>query len=164
MIARCNLTDGDYRAFRRHILFRCYKVHWLYGGLLVLLLALTWFGSNPEETVTDKVYLTIGMIFILGVLGLVLFFILQTIRRFTGTRFRGPVGEHVFEVSDDGLTESNANGRVETRLSAIRRVDETPKHFFVITDAGIGHIIPKRDLESTDVLRALQSRIRKSAG
>ena len=164
MTARCNLDDSDYRAFRRHVLFRYRKIHWLYGGMLVLILLLTWFGGRPEETVTDKIYLLIGGAVIFGGACLVFYLILKLVSRFTGARFRGTVGEHVFEISDEGLTESTANGKMETRLGGIRRIDETPQHFFVITTTGIGHVIPKRNLESPDALRALQSKVTKSAG
>jgi hypothetical protein len=163
MTITCNLTDADYRAFRRHVMFRYRKIHWLYGALLVLLLALTWFGGKPEETVTDKIYLLIGSAFIFGGLAAAFLFVLWLVGRFTGTRFRGPTGQHVFEISDDGLTESSVNGKVETRLAAIRRVDETQTHFFVISSAGIGHVIPKRELQSADALRTLQSRVTKGA-
>lgn len=159
MIERCKLQESDYRAFRRHVLFRYRKIHWLYGGMLALILVLTWFGARPEETVADKIYLLIGGVVIFGGGGLVFYLILRGISRFTRTRFRGTTGEHVFEISEDGLTESNANGKIETRLSGIKRIDETPRHFFVITTAGMGHVIPKRDLESSDALRALQSRV-----
>jgi hypothetical protein len=164
MTAHCELTDSDYRAFRRHVLFRYRKIHWLYGGMLALILSLTWFGGRPEETTTDKIYLLIGGVVIFGGAGLVFYFILRLVSRFTGTRFRGTTGKHVFEISDDGLTESNANGKIETRLGGIRRIDETPQHFFVITTTGMGHVIPKRELESSDALRSLQSRVMKGAG
>ncbi|HWQ92664.1 MAG TPA: YcxB family protein [Clostridia bacterium] len=162
MTAPCKLEDADYRAFRRHVLFRYRKIHWLYGGMLVLILSLAWFGGRPEETVADKIYLLIGSAVIFAGAGLVFYFVLLLISRFTGARFRGTVGEHVFEISDEGLTESNANGKIETRLGGIRRIDETTQHFFVLTTTGMGHVIPKRDLTSFDALRALQSRVAKN--
>lgn len=164
MIARCNLDYSDYRAFRRHVMFRYRKIHWLYGGMLALILLLTWFGGRPEETTTDKIYALIGGAVVFGGAGLVFYFILRVISRFTGGRFRGTTGEHVFEISDDGLTESNTNGKIETRLGGIRRIDETAQHFFVITTTGMGHVIPKRALESPNALRVLQSRVTKPAG
>jgi hypothetical protein len=164
MTAHCKLDDSDYRAFRRHVLFRYRKIHWLYGGMLALILLLTWYGGRPEESVTDKIYLLIGGVVIFGGAGLVFYLVLRLVSRFTGARFRGTTGEHVFEISDDGLTESNANGKIETRLGGIRRIDETSQHFFVITTTGMGHVIPKRDLESPDALRTLQSRVTKGAG
>ncbi len=163
MIIRCNLDDSDYRAFRRHVMLRCYRVQWLFGGMLALVLLLTWFGGRPEETTTDKGYLLIGTIIIFGGGSLLFYFLLRLLSRFTGGRFRGTTGEHVFEISNDGLSESNANGKVETLLRGIRRVDETAQHFFIITTTGLGHVIPKRTLESSDALRDLQSRVRKGA-
>jgi hypothetical protein len=161
MTAHCNLDDSDYRAFRRHVLFRYRKIHWLYGGMLALILLLTWLGGRREEAVGDKIYLLVGAVVIFGGAGLVFYLLLRLISRFTGARFRGTVGEHVFEISDEGLTEANANGKIETRFGGIRRIDETPRHFFVITTTGMGHVIPKRDLVSSDALRALQSRVRR---
>ena len=160
----CKLDDSDYRAFQRHVLFRYRKIHWYFGVMLVLLLVLTWFGGRPEETIIDKIYALIGGVVIFGGVGLVLYLVLQHISRFTGTRFHGTTGDHVFTISDDGLIESNANGTTETRLGGIRRIDETSQHFFVMTTTGMGHVIPKRDLESFDALRALQAEITRRAG
>ncbi len=161
MTTHCNLNDADYRAFRRHVMFRYRKIHWFYVAMLALILLLTWFGGRPEEAVRDKIYGLIGGVIVFSGAGLLFFLVIRLISRLTGARFRGTVGEHVFEILDDGLTESNANGKIETRLSGIRRIDETAQHFFVITSTGMGHVIPKRDLESLDALRALQSRVTK---
>jgi hypothetical protein len=164
MTARCNLNDSDYRAFRRHVMFRYRKIHWLYGAMLALVLLFTWLGGGSGESVRDKVYGLIGGVIIFGGVGLLFFLVLRLISRFIGASFRGTIGEHVFEISDDGLTESNANGKIETRLGGIRRIDETAQHFFVITMTGVGHVIPKRDLESPDALRALQARVTRGPG
>ena len=163
MTAVCDLIDSDYRAFRRHVLFRYRKIHWLYGGMLALLLLFIWLGGKPEETTRDKISTSIGIVVGFGGFTLISLLVLRVISRFTGARFRGTVGQHVFEISEDGLTESNANGKIETRLTAIRRVDETPQHFFVITTTGIGHVIPKRDLENADTLRVLRTKVAKAA-
>jgi len=164
MTVRCNLDASDYRAFHRHVLFRYRKIHWLYGGMLALILLITWLGGPPEETVTDKIHALIGGVVLFGGAGLVFYIILRLISRFTGGRFRGTTGEHVFEISDDVLVETNRNGRIETRLGGIRRIDETARHFFVLTTTGMGHVIPKRGLESPDALRALKSRVGKGPG
>ena len=157
MTARCNLNDSDYRAFRRHVLFRYRKIHWLYGGMLALLLLLTWCGGKPEESIKEKGFALVGVVVVFGGLALAFLLILRLISRFTHSRFSGTVGEHVFEFTEDGLTETNVNGRIETRVTAIRRIDETAQHFFVVTTTGMGHVIPKRDLQSTDALRVLQT-------
>jgi len=165
-MAQCDLKDSDYRAFRRHVLFRYRKVHWLYGGLLAIILLLTWRGGSPEETTANKIFTLIGGVIIFGGFYLVYFLILKLISRFTRTGFAGVLGPHIFEISDDGLTESNANGKVETRLAGIKRIDETSNHIFVVSASGIGHVIPKRDLEGSDalrLLRELQSKVIKGA-
>ncbi len=66
MTATCNLTERDCRAFRRHVLFRYRKVHWWYGAMLALVLALSWLGGKPEETLADKILLLIGGAIIFG--------------------------------------------------------------------------------------------------
>jgi hypothetical protein len=129
MIAHCNLDDSDYRAFRRHVIFRYRKIHWLYGGLLIVILLLTWFGGQPEETIADKVFLLIGGVIIFGGFGLAFYLILRLISRFTGTHFRGTVGEHVFEISEDGLRiithedYGRAEGSCDYRCDGVRSRD-----------------------------------------
>ena len=159
MTAHCTLNEPDYRAFRRHVLFKYRKIHWIYGGVLLLILALTWFGGKPEETVTEKVHTLIGGVVVFGVAGVVIYGVIWLVNRFTGRRFAGTTGTHAFEFSDDGITESNSNGKIETRLAGIRHIDETPSHFFVITTTGLGHVIPKRELASVDALRLLKARV-----
>jgi hypothetical protein len=156
MIVRCNLSASDYRAFQRHVLFRYRKIHWVFGALLTFLMLVTWFGG---ESTSDKINGLVGVIVVFGAISALLFLVL----RFVGSRFRGTVGEHVFDISEAGITESNASGKVETHLSGIRNVDETKTHFFVITGAGLGHVLPKRDLEQTEPLRLLQAAVRGRA-
>jgi hypothetical protein len=160
MTVRCNLTEADYRAYRRHVFFRLRKMHWLYGGLLVLLLLITWLGGKPDENVTEKAFVLGGVLMMFGLICGITMVAFWAIRRFTGTRFRGPTGEHVFEISDSGLREANSLGATETRLAGIRRIDETSHHFFVFTTSGTGHIIPKQNAEILDALRALKEQLK----
>ena len=113
-------------------MFRYRKIHWLYGGMLALLLLLTWLGGKPEETTTERVFALVGVVVVFGGFALIFLLVLRVISRFTGARFRGTLGQRAFEISEDGVTESNTNGRIETRVSGIRRIDETPHHFFII--------------------------------
>ena len=126
--------------------------------MLTLLLLFTWFGK-PETSTKERLYALVGVVVVSGGFALALLLVLRIISQFTGAGFRGTLGEHVFEFTEDGLTETNANGKIETRAAAIRGIDETPKHFFVITTTGLGHVIPKRDLQNMDALRVLQSRV-----
>ena len=155
MTVRCDLTDADYRAFRRHVLFRVRKIHWLYAILLALLLAVSWFGAKPGETATEEVYVLAGNAIVFGLICGVCWLAFWAIRRFTGMGFRGTLGEHVFEITDSGLTNANAVGRTETRFLGIKRVDETARHFFVFTTSGTAHIMPKRYPEVSDAVLAL---------
>jgi len=127
--------------------------------MVSLLLALTWFGGRPEETVTHKLFTLLAGVIFFGGAALVLYVILRLVSHFMRTRFSGTLGEHVFEITGDALTETNSNGRIETRFGAIRRIDETTHHFIVITSTGLGHVIPKRDLENPSALRELRSKI-----
>ncbi len=135
-------------------------MHWLYGTLLGLLLFITWLGGKPDETASKKLYVLMGVAMMFGLICGITWVVFWAIRRFTGTRFRGPTGEHVFEISDAGLTEANALGTTETRLIGIRRIDETMRHFFVFTTSGTGHIIPKQHAEIVDAMRTLKEQVK----
>jgi hypothetical protein len=159
MTARCTLIASDYRAFQRHVLFRYRKIHWVYGGLLTIILLTNWFGARPEATPAEKIATLVLSIIIFS--GLVA--VLSVIVHFLGARFRGTLGEHIFDISETGITESNASGKIETQVAGIRGVDETKNHFFVVTKAGLGHVLPKRDLETSEPIRALQAAVRARA-
>lgn len=160
MTITCELTKEDYRAFQRHVMFRIRKLHWFYIAMVTGLLLLTWFGGKPEETVTEKIYLLVGTLVLFGVFGGLVMLIFWLISRLGGARFQGPLGEHIFTLTPEGITESSSFGTVETKVAAIRRVDETAKHFFVISAAGLGHIIPKRGLTATEALRELRAQVK----
>jgi hypothetical protein len=159
MTARCTLIASDYRAFQRHVLFRYRKIHWVYGGVLTIILLVSWFGAPPEATRAEKISTLVGSVIIFS--GLVA--VLSVIVHFLGSRFRGTLGEHIFDISEAGITESNASGKIETHVVGIRGVDEAKNHFFVITKSGLGHVLPKRDLETSEPIRALQAAVRTRA-
>lgn len=156
MTVRCVLIPADNRAFQRHVLFRYRRVHWLYVGMLALLLSVTWFGAPPEDSTAVKISGFLGTTVIFGVL----IGVLLLVARFTGSRFRGTVGDHLFEISEQGITEVNDNGRIETHNNGIRSIDETDDYFFVVTKTGLGHVIPKHALQTADEIRSLQTAIR----
>jgi hypothetical protein len=160
MTITCELTKEDYRAFQRHVMFRIRKTHWLYIVMVAGLLLLTWFGGKPEETVTEKIYLLVGTLMLFGLFGGLMMLIFWLVSRLGGARFQGPLGEHVFTITPGSITESSSFGTVETKVAAIRCVDETAKHFFVISAAGIGHIIPKRGLTAMEALRELRAQVK----
>lgn len=163
MIIRCNLNESDYRAYQWHVMFRYRKVHWLYGILLGLLLWLTWTGGSPEATAIDKLYTLIGVVLYFGGASLAFYVIVRLILRLRGASFQGTTGEHLFDISDDGLIETSQNSKIETRRVGIKRLDETEKHFFVITSNGMGHVIPKRGLNNLEAVRSLQAKVMKVA-
>jgi hypothetical protein len=157
MTINCNLTESDYRAMRRYVIFRYRKLHWYCVFLLACALALSWFSDKPDATMTEKISGLVGMVVLwLFFMGAFLLFL-----RFSGGKFRGSVGAHVFEVSDDDFTESHADGKRELRLAGIRHIGETQTHFFVISTTGGGHVLPKRDFQDYDALHSLQARVTK---
>jgi hypothetical protein len=159
MTTNCNLTEADYKAFRKYVMFRYRKMHWFFTAVLIPPLALSWFGNKPDATTTEKVAGLIGILVIWAGLMVVFFVVWKLITRFTGGGFRGSLGPHAFEIGEDTIIESNAQGRIETRVAGLKRIGETNSHFFVITTIGTGYVIPKRDLQSCDALYALQKRI-----
>ena len=140
-------------------MFRLRKMHWLLGAMLVCLLALVWFTNKPDATLAEKIAGVVGVGVVWAILMLLFFLVWKVITRLTGGRFRGSVGPHVFEIAEDTFVESNAQGRQELKVAGLRRVAETGSHFFVITNAGTGYVIPKRDVQNYDALYALQKRV-----
>ena len=130
-----------------------------YPGMLAFLLTLVWFTSKPEATLIERIAVVAGVGVAWVVLMTLFLFVWKVITRLTGGRFRGSVGPHVFEIGEDTFVESNAQGRQELRVAGLRRVAETDSHFFVITNAGTGYVIPKRDVQDYDALHALQKRV-----
>jgi hypothetical protein len=159
MTFNCNLTDADSRAFRRYVLFKYRKMHWFVAVTLALCLAYDWFSYAPETPISEKLAGLIGLTVLWFIIVLVLSIAWKIISRFTGGRFRGSTGPHVFEIGEDTFVESNSEGRSEVKIAGLRRIAETDSYFFVIGNTGRGFIIPKRDLQSYDVLRGLQKRI-----
>ena len=140
-------------------MFRYRKMHWYFAVLVIFLLALVWSSNKPEATLTEKIAGLVGVVVAWGILMLVFVVFWKLVTRFTGGRFRGSIGPHVFEIGEETFAESNAQGRQEVRVAGLRRVAETDSHFFVITNTGTGYIIPKRDLQSFDALYDLQKRV-----
>jgi len=159
MTINCNLTESDYRAFRRYVMFRLRKMHWLFGAMLVSLLALVWFTNKPDATLAEKIAGIVGVGVVWAMLMSLFFLVWKVITYLAGGRFRGSVGPHVFEIGEDTFVESNAQGRQELRVAGLRRVAETDSHFFIITNAGTGYVIPKRDVENYEALYKLQKRV-----
>jgi len=158
MTINCNLSEPDYRAMRRYVIFRYRKMHLFGFFILACALALDWFSYKPGTTMTERICGLIAMFIIWSVfMGLFLLFL-----RFSGGRFRGSVGPHVFDFTDDGVTESHANSKVELRVAGIRHIGETRSHFFILSKTGSGFVIPKRGLQTYDAIHDLQKRVTTS--
>lgn len=159
MTLTTHLTKADYRAFQRHVLVKYRKIHWLYGFVLSVFLVLSWFGRDRSDSMPVQIAMLVaGAVFlIVGVAGFT--FIVHLLGRIFRRPFNGTLGLHEIEIRADGVTETNEAGRIETRLGGIRGVDETANHFFVITTSGLGHVIPKRDLQDFGPLKQLAEQV-----
>src|SRR5215467_11457527 len=98
MSINCNLTESDYRAFRRYVFFRYRKMHWFFAVGLIPGLALLWFGNKPDTPLMEKIAGLVGGIIVWGVIVLILLGAWMLLTRFTGGRFRGSTGPHTFEI------------------------------------------------------------------
>lgn len=156
MTYECDLEVVDYRAFRKHVRYRYHKYHWQYVACLLVFLAIVWFGGKEGESTQDKIYLLVGSLFFFVVMFAVLMGAVALFQHLTGSRFRGPLGRHVFEVSTGGVKETNDFGTNETLLAGIKAVDETSGHFFIVTRSGVGYIIPKRGHSDFGALHELR--------
>ena len=157
MTIKTTLTARDYRAFKRHVLFRYRKIHWIFAVPLLLIIGISWFGGKPDESVGHRVAVLLGALIAWIAVCIVMFAMLALVRRLTGARFRPQLGEHIFEVSEAGVVEENTFARTETKRAGIKRVDDTTQYFFVITTSGSGHIIPKRDVTQPAELLTLKA-------
>jgi len=137
---------------RYYFAFRYRKLQWIWIFFLAGALALTWFADKPGTPVSERIF-ELALMFILWSIfaGSFLLYL-----RSGGKRFRGSVGPHVYDIYDDGFTQSNANGKTELRIPGLLHVAETGSHFFIIGREGSGYVIPKRDLPSYDAIRGLQ--------
>ncbi len=108
MTINCNLTEADYREMRRYVMFRYRKLHWFLAVVAVLLLAFVWFSSKPETPTAEKIAGLIGVVIVWLIFMAVFVLGWKALTRFTGGRFRGSVGPHVYEIDGDKFVESNA--------------------------------------------------------
>src|SRR5260370_34790123 len=101
MTINCNLTEADYRAMRKYVLFHYRKVHWFLGVVLIPLLVFVWFSNRPDVATRVKIASLVGVI-VLWVILLVIFYVAwKIIARFTGGGFRVSVGPQFFDIGDD---------------------------------------------------------------
>ena len=161
MAINCNLTESDYRAFRNYVRFRYRKLHWYLAIIVVSLLSVVWFSHKPQAALGERIASVVGVLIAWVVFMLIFLLIWKIATRLTGGRFRGCLGPHVFEIGEETFTASNSQGRQEVRLTALRRMAETDSYFFIITNAGTGYVIPKRDLQSYEALHVLQKKVAK---
>lgn len=143
---RTQITRADYRAFQRHAMFRYRKMHWIFGFLACLLGLSSWFGGKPDEKVSQKIYILIGTLMLWGLICVGIFLVMWIVRRIGLSRFKPMLGEHLFEITPNGLRETTVTSQVDTQVAGIARVDETKQHVFVITTSGLGHIIRSETL------------------
>ena len=127
MSITCNLTESDYRAFRRYVIFRLRKLHWFFAVVMVTLLAFVWFSNKPGTPLSQKIVGELAVVIIWGILMLIFLGASKLITRFTGGRFLGSTGPHTFEIGEETFAEINAQGRQEVRIAGLRRVAE-PKN------------------------------------
>lgn len=164
MTIKTNLTESDYRAFQRHVRFRYRKFHWIIAVPLLFIVLTSWFGGKPDQSVTQRISVLIGSLLMVSIVWAVLMGVFWLIKKLPLTRFSPQLGAHTFEVSAEGVVEENEVTRVETKVTGIKRVDECPAHYFVITQSGLGHIIPKRDVVNPEILNSLKAAVEVVSG
>ncbi|MGC4075311.1 MAG: YcxB family protein [Nibricoccus sp.] len=164
MTIKTHLTESDYRAFQRHMMFRYRKLHWVLAVPFFIMTLSSLFGGKPGETTVQKVSVLIGSLFTMAVIMSALFGVFWLIKKISRTNFTHQLGAHTFEVSLGSVIEENDATRLETKTAGIKRVDESADHFFIITKPGFGHIIPKRDVANHDPILSLKAAVEAMAG
>jgi hypothetical protein len=162
MIIRCDIVDADLRAFQWHVALRHPTNRIVLGVILAIVLVLTWVGNEADATVREKLLSLVSVCLGVAVFSLVVAAVLHIAKRL-GLKLRlGTLGEHSFEITDHALIETNPFGKVETRSAGVLSIFETAGHFFILTKANTGHIVPKRCLDSVDATRAQLDRLKSS--
>lgn len=159
MVIRCTIKPTDNRALQRHILYRYRKIHWLYLAMLILVLTLVWFGGDADDTLAEKGFFLLGATIVFGGMALVFRVLIWLLNLIVRAPLGGTLGDHEFAITETGITETNSQGKIETLIAGIKGIRETSDHFFIVTKAGFGHVVPKRDLTDFTNLRELQSRV-----
>ncbi len=66
------------------------------------------------------------------------------------------LGSHTYEFTDDAIRDSSRNAESIVRWHAVRSIDETDDHIFVMVDRNAAFIVPKRDLPSESDQQSLR--------
>src|SRR5579859_2112579 len=117
MTIQCNLTESDYRAMRRYFFFRYRKLHWFFIVAWIWVAVVNWRSYKTDAAMIQKVFGLVAVTVIWIATILLLWAVWKIIAYVTGGRFRASIGPHVYDISEDGLVESNSDGRKEIKVS-----------------------------------------------
>jgi YcxB-like protein len=158
-----DLTEADYRAFRRHVSFRRGKMHWIYILSLVISFLIVWNRDVPGNRLDVKIITACISMIIIICCGLLFGWLAVTLRKFASGKPQPILGHHTLEIAGDTIVESNSAAKTEMKLSFLKSIDETRRHFFLMTRNNLGFVVPKRGLTDFQPLRELAEKVGKSS-
>jgi hypothetical protein len=71
------------------------------------------------------------------------------------------LGHHTLEIAGETIVETNSATKMEMKLSFLKSMDETRRHFFLMTRNNLGFVIPKRGLTDFQPLRDLAEEVKR---
>jgi hypothetical protein len=148
MVISSQITEQDFRALHWHVILP-ERLRWAMavffpGAVLFLLL----FGSGGGHEVITFARAIARLCFMA-------FFVLSSLWLWTYFRSRREraglvrrVGPYTFELEDRRLVVTDCDGLHEYSTHAVKVVEETPEHVFIIMRRGHHYVIPRRGLSS----------------
>lgn len=74
------------------------------------------------------------------------------------------LGPKCYVIDDNGILEKKDYFESRTQWPAIKSLEETQDHFFVMIDKSVGHIIPKRSFSGPSQIEQFSSLIKNQLG
>jgi hypothetical protein len=139
---QCTITRPDYNSLISHIAVRYYKSGWYIFAVWVVFASALGFSLTSYSDLKDCRF---GFPLLALLVTIILYY---GYGRFTLSVFSPTQGQISLEVSEEGVTETNCDGRIFTKATAICSIDETDQYVFIITSSGSGYVVPKRDLKT----------------
>lgn len=152
MTVNVHLTEQDWRAFRKHLRASVRVpsspsrhilevLGWAALGVLLLVLQRR-FGVLNLDTLVPA--LAIAVI----IIGCFVYFLARSLRPIWPDPDGPVLGSHVFELAGDGFRDMTTAYESRFAYAALRSIDTTSDHIFVLIDHASGYIVPRRSFAS----------------
>lgn len=158
---RYKITRGDLLRVQMHMLIRNrVLIAFLFVGSTILafldfrqpaLATLSLAGKTLFVILFDAIFIAF-----VGTITLIPLWLMILVRK-----HRGVLGEHILEVTDDGLLERTDVNETVHRWLGFHKMLGTRRYLFVYVTDTVVHVVPMRSFASEDVARSFQREIER---